>query len=49
MWTLLLVILVNGGAGVTKFETRTYSTEQQCLAAQRKAENDSTYGYCTLK
>lgn len=47
MWTLLLVILINGGEQ-TKFETHVYQTEEQCIIAQHKYETVSTYGYCEL-
>lgn len=47
MWTLTLIILINGGASPSKFEERTFATEAQCLAAAHKRENDHTYGYCS--
>jgi hypothetical protein len=49
MWILLLVMLTDGGAGKTIFVEHIYATEQQCLVAERRAENASTYGYCTYK
>lgn len=49
MWVLLLITLVDGGAGQTKFEQRYYQTEQQCKAASQKFETASTYGYCNYK
>jgi len=47
MWELVLVILINGGSSPTKFETSWYKTQEQCLAAARKRENNSVYGYCS--
>ena len=47
MWLLTIVILINGGEKPTKFETRTYSTEKQCLAAAKAAERTvGKFGYC---
>ena len=48
MWTLLLVILINGGEQ-TKFESRYYQTEEQCEIAKQKFETATTYGYCEYK
>lgn len=47
MWELLLVILVNGGASPTVFETSWFRTREQCVAAAGKRENVNTFGYCT--
>jgi len=49
MWILTLVILVNGGSSPSKFETQSFSTEQQCIIVAHKRENDFTYGYCSWK
>jgi hypothetical protein len=49
MWILLLITLVDGGAGASKFVEQKYATEQQCIVAQHKAETAVTYGYCTHK
>jgi hypothetical protein len=47
MWTLLLITLINGGEQ-TRFETRVYQTEEQCIINQRRYETPNTYGYCEL-
>lgn len=47
MWELVLVILINGGASPSKFETYWFRTKGQCLAIAQKHKNDSVYGYCT--
>ena len=47
MWELVLVILINGGSSPSKFETRWFRTEGQCVAAARLRENANVYGYCT--
>lgn len=49
MWTLLLVILVNGGTAPSKFAEQKFTSEQSCLAAQHRAESATVYGYCTFK
>lgn len=49
MWALLLVILVDSGRIPSKFETQLYTTEQQCISAMHKFENEHVYGYCTYK
>jgi hypothetical protein len=50
MWTLTLVILVNGGASPARFETREYATRAECSRAARAAERRAdTYGYCDLR
>ena len=49
MWILLLVVLVNGGVSPARFETHTYTTEQQCITAEHQFQNDHVYGYCTYK
>jgi len=47
VWILTIVILVNGGENPTKFETRMYSTEKQCLAAAKVVERRvGIFGYC---
>lgn len=49
MWVLLLVSLVDGGMGPTKFTTQRFTTQEQCLTAQHKAETSTVFGYCTHK
>lgn len=49
MWLLLLVTLVDGGAGHTKFDQHLYYTQAQCVAAQHRAESATVFGYCTYK
>jgi hypothetical protein len=47
MWTLTLIILINGGASPSKVEEYKFASAVQCLAAQRKYETETKLGYCS--
>ena len=46
MWLLTIVIIVNGGEKPTKFETRTYKTQKECVSAIKRVERINVYAYC---
>jgi hypothetical protein len=46
MWLLTIVILVNRGEAPSKFETRTYETQKECVNAIKRVERIDVYAYC---
>ena len=46
MWLLTVVIIVNGGEKPTKFETRTYETQKECVMAIKRSERLGVFAYC---
>jgi len=50
MWILLIITLVNGGEAPSKFETRKYVTQTECVQARDQVERRAaTFGYCTYE
>lgn len=45
-WLLTIVTIVNGGEKPAKFETRTYETQKECVAAIKKTERLGVFAYC---
>jgi hypothetical protein len=46
MWLLTFVILVNGGASPSRFETAVFQTEKQCIIGIHRRESETRFGYC---
>ena len=46
MWLLTIVIIVNGGEKPTKFETRTYEIQKECVSTIKRTERLGVFAYC---